>query len=513
MRKVASRRRGGAECWRDRRTKSVVARATRISNSLRRRAARRRLARERESKWLDREFAGCKFRDARLAKRFRKLIEQTEEAVGESIPLACQDWANTKAAYRFFANDRVSEDDIFAGHFGATGERVAACEGPVLVLHDTTEFSFHREQPDAIGFTRVMNRGRHKTARQRHHKVCGILMHSALAVTTEGLPLGLAAVKFWTRKKFKDDAARRRGDLKRIPIEKKESARWPENLRLASERLGAERCVHVGDREGDIYEFFCAAAEIGTHFLVRSKVDRWAGDGDHTIGDEMAGVRIKGLHRIEVKDEQGNPRQATLEIKYKSIQVLPPLGQQKHRPALTLTVLHAVERDPPKRGKGIDWKLITDLPVRSRDEAIEKLKWYALRWRIEVFHKILKSGCKIEESKLRTADRLVNMIAVFCILSWRIFWMTMVNRSNPTTPPDSALTDLEIRLLDHLVADQTSTPPKGTLSRYLIKIARLGGYLARASDPPPGNKLMWKGYTRLTDIVLGATAGAELVGN
>lgn len=466
-----------------------------------------------ESKWLDRELAGCEFKDARLSKRFRRLIEQTEDAVGESIPLACQDWANTKAAYRFFSNERVSEDDILGGHFEATSERVAAGEGPVLVLHDTTEFSFHREQPDAIGFTRSMHRGRHKTDRRRHRKVCGILMHSALAVTREGLPLGLAAAKFWTRKKFKGDSARKRGDLKRIPTEKKESARWPENLRLASERLGPERCVHVGDREGDIYEFFSEAAAAGTHFLVRSKVDRWAGDGDHTIADEMAEVKLKGLHRIDVTNEHGETRRATLEIKYREIRVLPPIGKQKHLPALTLTVLHAVERDPPKRGKGIDWKLITDLPVLSRQDAIEKLEWYALRWKIEVFHKILKSGCKIEESKLRTADRLVNLIAVCCILSWRIFWMTMVNRSNPTAPPASALTDLEIRLLDHVVADQTNTPPPGSISRYLIKIARLGGYLARAGDPPPGNKLMWKGFTRLTDIVLGAAAGAKIVGN
>jgi hypothetical protein len=467
-----------------------------------------------ESKWLDRELLGCKFKDGRLAKRFRRLIEQTEDAVGESIPHACQDWANTKAAYRFFANPRVSEDDILGGHFAATGERVAARVEPVLVLHDTTEFSFQRGDPDAIGFTRVMNRGRHKTERRKHHKVCGVLMHSALAVTMDGLPLGLAAATFWTRKKFKGDSARQRGNLKRMPIEEKESARWPANVRLASERLGPERCIHVADREGDIYELLCAAAEAGTHFLIRSHVDRWTGEGDHTIAGEMAETAVKGLHRIEVVNDRGEKRQATLEIKYRKVRVLPPVGKQKHLPALTLTVIQAVERDPPKRGgKPISWKLVTDLPVSSREEAIEKLQWYAMRWKIEVFHKILKSACKIEDSKLRTADRLVNMIAVFCVLSWRIFWMTMVNRASPAAPPTAALTDLEIRLLDHLVADRSTTPPEGTISRYIIKAAQLGGYLARANDPPPGNKLMWKGLTRLTDIALGAIAGAKIMGN
>lgn len=483
------------------------------SRTLPRRGGRLRSPACPESKWLDLELSGCKFKDARLAKRFRKLIEQTEDAVGESIPHACEDWANTKAAYRFFANPRVSEDDILSGHFAATGERVAERTEPVLVLHDTTEFSFQRGDPDAIGFTRVMNRGRHKTERHKHHKVCGVLMHSALAVTTQGLPLGLAAATFWTRKKFKGDSARQRGNLKRTPIEEKESARWPANLRLASERLGPQRCIHVADREGDIYEFLCAADEAGTHFLVRSHVDRWAGEGDHTIADEMAGVAIKGLHRIEVTNERGEPRQATLEIKYRKVRVLPPLRKQKHLPALTLTVIHAVERDTPKGSKTIDWKLVTDLSVGSRAEAIEKLQWYAMRWKIEVYHKILKSACKIEDSKLRTADRLVNLIAVFCVLSWRIFWMTMVNRAAPAAPPTAALTDLEIKLLDYLVADRSTTPPQGTLSRYIIKTAQLGGYLARANDPPPGNKLMWKGLTRLTDIVLGAIAGAKIMGN
>ena len=509
---VAKSRRGRLGHRRGRQSRSAAACAVRPSQSTRRRPSRGQDVATRERAWLDRELSDCKFKDIRLAKRFRKLTEQIEDAVGESIPNACQDWANTKAAYRFFANDDVNEHAILGGHFEATRERVAAHQGPILVLHDTTEFSFHRGDPDAIGFTRVMHRGRHKSERERHRKVCGVLMHSALAVTTQGVPLGLAAAKLWTRKKLKGNSAAKRGDLKRMAIGEKESARWPDNVRLASERIGAERCVHVGDREGDIYELFCAAAEAGTHFLVRGKVDRFVDDGEHTIADEMAEGSLKGLHRIEVQDARGHTRQATLELKYRRLLVLPPADQRKHRSALTLTVIHAVERNPPK-GQGIEWKLVTDLPVRSRKDAIEKLEWYALRWKIEVFHKILKSGCKIEDSKLQTADRLVNLIAVFCIVSWRIFWMTMINRASPAAPPTDALTELEIRLLDRIVPDQTNTPPKGTLSRYLIKTARLGGYLARNNDPPPGNKLMWKGFTRLTDIVLGATAGAKSMGN
>ena len=226
----------------------------------------------------------------------------------------------------------------------------------------------------------------------------------------------------------------------------------------------------------------------------------------------MEKVAVKGLHRIDVRDNNGDPDEAVLEIRYRKICVQPPIGKQKRYPALTLTVIHAQERGTPKNRKKIDWKLITDLPVGSRADAIEKLEWYALRWKIEVFHKILKSGCKAEESKLRTAQRLTNLVSVFCILSWRVFWMTMLNRSVPNALPTLALTVTEIAVLDRLMSDKPQARRK-TLSHYLTKIARLGGYLARANDPPPGNTVMWRGLSRLTDIALGAMVGARIVGN
>lgn len=179
-----------------------------------------------------------------------------------------------------------------------------------------------------------------------------------------------------------------------------------------------------------------------------------------------------------------------------------------------MTVIHAQERGTPKRRKKIEWKLLTDLSVQSRKDAVEKIEWYALRLKIEVFHKVLKSGCKAEDSKLRTAERLVNLIAVFCIVSWRVFWMTMLNRSSPNALPQTALTDPELRLLDHLVKDRGGDRPRrSTLSHYVVKIARLGGYLARANDPPPGNTVIWRGLSRLTDIELGAAIEAKIMGN
>ncbi|WP_354130043.1 IS4 family transposase [Bradyrhizobium sp. RT3b] len=377
-----------------------------------------------------------------------------------------------------------------AGHFQSTRERTIATDGPILVLHDRTEFSYQRENPDAIGITKSINSGWDKAGRLRSNTVCGILMHSSLALTTEGLPLGLTAVKFWTRKKFKGTAAlKKKINPTRVPIEKKESIRWLDNVRQSTELLGdSGRCAQVGDRESDIYELFCAARDAGTHFVIRTCVDRLAGDGNHTIADEMDEVAVKGRHCIHVRNNNGDPDEAVLEIRYRKLRVLPPIGKQKRYPALILTVIHAEERVTPKNRKKIEWKLITNLPVSSRTDAIGKFEWYALRWKIEEFHRILKSGCKAEESKLRTAQRVTNLIPLFCILSWRVFWMTMLNRAAPDAPPTLALT-ATIGVLDRLVNDRPKARRK-TLSRYLIKVARLGGYLARASDRPPRNTVI-----------------------
>jgi hypothetical protein len=204
----------------------------------------------------------------------------------------------------------------------------------------------------------------------------------------EGLPLGLAAVKFWTRKMFKGtNALKRRVNPTRVPIEAKESIRWLENMRQATALLGdPARLVHIGDRENDIYEFFYAAQAAGTHFLVRTCVDRLAGDGWHTIADEMGEVVVQGLHCVEVARDDGKASQAGVELRYRRVHVRPPIGKQKRCPGLELSVIHAQERGKPEGRAAIDWKLITDLPIHSPEEAIEKLGWYAQRWKIELFH-------------------------------------------------------------------------------------------------------------------------------
>ncbi|WP_246812106.1 IS4 family transposase [Microvirga sp.] len=267
--------------------------------------------------------------------------------------------------------------------FAATASRVAVTDGPILILHDTTEFTYHRVRPEPVGVIGQYPCRSPTYDRRQLFTVCGLLMHASLGVTPDGLPLGLCAIKFWTRTRFKGTTELKRHiNPTRVPIEDKESLRWLANMRQSSAPVAdPARCIHIGDRESDIYELFVTAHELGTHFLVRSFVDRRADDGTQTIIAAMDAVPGQGEHWIAVRGDKGQSSRADLTIKYQRLHVLPPSAKQKRYPALDLTVIRADERGTPQNRQPIHWRLITDLPVTCVDEAVEKIGWYALRWK------------------------------------------------------------------------------------------------------------------------------------
>ena len=265
--------------------------------------------------WAEHEIAACRFPEDRHRTRLARLVTALSRRIGATIPSACQDWAATKAAYRFFSNPRVDESVILAGHFAATTARFADTDGFVLVLHDATDFSFKREQPERIGHTPCVHAGQRKDAL---FTVCGLLMYSSLVLTRDGVPLGLAAVKFWTRKKFKGTRAlRNKVNLTRFPIEAKESVRWSENLNQTTAQLAVPaRCVDVGDRESDIYELFCTAQQQNSDFLVRTCVDRFAGTRQTTVSRKIWREPVRGSHEIKVLDQHRRLVSAKLRVRF-----------------------------------------------------------------------------------------------------------------------------------------------------------------------------------------------------
>lgn len=468
--------------------------------------------------WVCEEISECDLGDARLNRRLGSILAAIGERPGKSLPTAFQDWANTKAAYRFFANDSVSEDKILEGHFAASAQRIEATDGPILILQDTTEFSFKRASPEKIGFTKVATGSKGKDRRHQKHKICGLLMHASLAITPEGLPLGMVAAKFWSRAQFKgSDALKRKINPTRVPIDQKESIRWLDSLRHSTNLTGAPaRCVHIGDRESDIFELFCLAQDLGTNFLVRSCVDRLAEGGDTTISCVMSELQSSGTHKIAFHDVKGKAQNAVLSIKYTTMTVRPPIGKQKKYQHQDLQIIHAEELNPPAERPAVFWKLITNLPVENHEDAIHKLGWYARRWNIETFFKTLKTGCQIEKVRLTTADRLANYIALCCVVAWRVSWLTILARHKPTGPPDAVFTKIERYILDRVIPQQHKNAQRD-ITFYMNAVARLGGYLDRKSDPAPGTTVMWRGFSRLSDLDEGFRAAQStdppLVGN
>src|SRR5262245_55193490 len=251
------------------------------------------MSKKSEEEWVKTEGAGGEFGDRRLGRRCEKVVAALSGRLGSSLSVACQDWANTKAAYRFRANERVREREILAGHLQATRDRAAATEGPRLVRHDTTEFSFTRRNGAAMGLLRKLPI---QSACGTPVVGCGILMHASLLIPTDGVPLGLGAIKFGTRKRCKGtDALKRKINPTRVPIATTESLRGLENWQHTTARVGApQRGIPIGDRESDSYELCCLGQKQRTHFRFRTCVDRVAGDGTTLISELLAQAPVQG---------------------------------------------------------------------------------------------------------------------------------------------------------------------------------------------------------------------------
>ena len=461
--------------------------------------------------WLKEELSECHFKDKRLTERFKSIITSLSKGNGKSIPQISEEWSMTKATYRFLSNDRVEENEILSGHFNQAARRIESVEGPVLVLYDTTEFAYHRRKPEDIGYiSRLPINKKWAEELGRDYKSCGVLLHASLAVTPEGLPLGLTSTKFWTREVFKQTRQlKRHVNPTRIPIEEKESFRWLENVRNTNQSINDEpsKLVHIGDRESDIYEYFSSCQGLGSYFIVRSCVNRLANES--TLVEEVALQPVSYKHTIEYIDSDGKQIRAKLDIKVKWLTLHPPLDKQGQYPSLSIAVVSACENNPPSDRHQIKWVFLTNLPVTQKAEAIQVLDWYKQRWKIEIYFKILKSGLKAEESKLRTADRLTRLIAMYCILAWRIHWLTMLNRETRNFPPCLAFEKSEIEILSRYFK---KLPEPQNLQDYIERLARLGGYLARKKDPPPGNSVIWRGLNKLNELRAGFEL-ANFVGN
>jgi hypothetical protein len=473
---------------------------------------------KRHEVWAD-ELEGVDFGDKRLKKRAITLLNRIAAEPQSPINLLCPDWAETKAAYRFFQNSKIEISKILSPHIERTIER-AKDHKEILIIQDTAYLSYNNHKK---------TRGIGRISGNKKHPVHGLIMHTAFAVTSNGVPLGIIDQQFYSHRTHREQIGIR--DVK-VPRERArktfESARWIKSLINSQHRLRDSGChlITICDREGDFYDLFEHAYVLKSDLLIRAKFNRMIRGKrfpsvhkfekrKKKLKSFMKSLRSKGMTSVEVPSRGGDlgssPRTAELEIRFASVLVTPP---KKHacisqRSKLILDVIHAHEPNPPVGETALEWVLLINKPIHNFEEAVEKVLWYSFRFRIETLHRILKSGFIVESCRLGNAESLKRYLTLMSLASWRIFWLTMLGRSTPNTPCTIFLTPTEWKVLYGKYYQTHIFPANPITTREAIHlIARLGGYLDRKSDGEPGVISIWRGWRRLSDLAEGCEIGA-----
>lgn len=475
--------------------------------------------------WAAEEFSDVNLGDKRLDARLITLCDSFSDSPESPINQACADWAEAKAAYRFFRNEKVQVGDILEAHRRKTAQR-AKKHKMVLAVQDTSYFVYtsHRKT-EGLG---KMSLKKGKNVAKIYSN--GLVMHTCLAVTTEGLPLGVLDQKVFSRKlRSKKTRTGKRGKPHDgLPVEKKESYRWLEALRNTKEVMGDAKVLTVCDREADLYDFFKLSNQIGAPLLVRANADRtinrnsrYAEKEVEKLWEHMLQQPEVGSYTIDVprKPEtkhckEREARTAAVTVRFASFRLNPPRNNVKHNkeplPDIDMNAVYVLEPNPPDGAEPIEWMLLINLPVSSFEEACEIIRWYCLRWRIEMYYKVLKSGFRTEACRLSHADRLARYLTVMSIVAWRLFMITLIARTDPATPCTKLLADHEWRVLFLKVHKNKKLPKNAPgIGQVVIWIARLGGFLARKGDGRPGTITLWRGWKRLADLTEGWDLAAQ----
>ncbi len=465
--------------------------------------------------WLREEFSGVDLGDERLDRRLIKTAELLGKSPVSPINEACGDWASTQAAYRLFDNDKATPEAIREPHIAATVKRMVACGGPVLVAQDTVFFSYGKH-PKTRGLGPI---GKSSEAHDR-----GLIMHNALAFTASGVPLGLLSQRIWARQEVpEEEYVEKILRLQCTAIEEKESSKWLLALRETVARAPkGVQVVTIADRESDFYEFLTAAKELGARYVIRACRDRKLvpeeSAGWETMIEALAAAPVLGSLEVAIAGNgKRKARTAVLEVKVAQATIQPPQRRGHARDSgsnepITVQVIGATESAPPTGQEAVSWVLLTNLHVADFEAACEKVQWYGKRWGIETWHKVLKSGCKVEDCLLETGERLARYLTVFSIIGARLMHVAYLARVQPDLPATEVFSKEEIEAL-HVRVHKALPPAKPPALREVVRlIGRVGGHLGRKCDGEPGMTVLWRGWMRLYEDVLVLRAHKQALG-
>ncbi len=434
--------------------------------------------------WAQHEFGGAPLGDVRLSKRLVQSAQMQSEQPLASFPGAAGgNLAAVRGHYRMIdqpAASEVTPENILAPHRQRTLQRMQGQQA-VLCLQDGSDLNF-AEHPGCIGLGLI---GKNKRAAG----TLGLHMHSTLVVNGEGLPLGVPHIQY--------EAPDGQADKGR-PLEERKTYRWVRGLRACAalaEELDGVRPVSVMDREGDVFALFAEQRRLGSiDLLVRAKHNRVLGKDVPKLFDAVRAEAAQARLEIHVgrlsarrgsRGQQGSEareqRAAQVGLRWKTLQLPAPKGGAA---PVSLNLVHVREETEPANAERLEWFLLTTLPVQSRQDAERVLNWYRLRWRIEDWHRVLKSGCKVEHLGHRTGERIERAVTINAVIAWRLTLMTLLGRETPELPAAVLYSDIEIMALNDFARDR-KLPPPDNLGRAVRTMAILGGYLNRNKEPPP----------------------------
>ena len=455
--------------------------------------------------WAQLEFGDAPLGDMRLSRRLVTCAALSATAPGASFPSVVQsNPALTKAYYRLMdkpPDSPVTAANILAPHRARTLKRMRA-ERTVLCIQDGSDLNF-AEHPGCVGLGRIGKNRRSKGT-------LGLHMHSTQAVNGRGVPPGVPLIQFDAPDGVKEADK---------PRSKRKTQRWVRGLRdcaRMARQLDGVRPVSVMDREADFFELFDVCRQLGTvDLLVRAKHNRRVGPGKKTpkLFDGLRAAKpqarrklavMRSSERLSTRQQKASPlrpaRTARVALRWRRLRLPPPSkGPLKGCEPVDMSVVHVREEPAPAGAEPLEWFLLTSLEVRGERDADRLLEWYRLRWRIEDWHRVLKSGCKVTDLGLRRADRIQRAATIKAVIAWRLTVMTLLGRDTPGLPPGTLFSKLEIAALEDFATDR-GLPAPDNPGRAVRTTAQLGGYLNRKHDPAPGHQIIWQGYTRLATI-------------
>lgn len=443
-----------------------------------------------EEGWAAKEFREVELGDRRRKKRLIQLAEQRAQRPLASIAASCGSPAATKAAYRLLDNEGVGAEAILEGHYQASIERVHG-EAIVLAVQDTMVANYsHHPATQGLGYLQDL-------------QMRGMLVHSTLLVTPARVPLGLIEQQVWVRAAEDYDKEKRT----QRPSDAKESHKWLLSLAAtaqAQKQIGtAAHLINVGDSEADIYEVFRRARDLGQDVLVRAGHDRLLAPPAQHLRAYLRQQAPSGVVTVQLApSDKRKARTAQLSVRFAPVRLPPPQHRGKESlPTLALWGVLATEIEPPAGEAAVEWLLLTTVPVPTFAQATLCLHWYTCRWVIETYHKVLKSGCRVEERQFADAENLQRYLALDAVVAWRVLYLTMRARDTPDLPCTLVLATHEWQALACFQA-HTAQPPAEipSLQQAVRWLAQLGGFLGRKSDGEPGPMTVWRGLQRLADI-------------